>query len=97
MSDTGSNQTLHARVIREVFGYGAIGILLAVFVWQGIRALNTFYPIWIQHFADDAKASLQQTAALQQISATMSAMRTEMKVNQDALSGTISVVCTRKR
>ena len=95
--EPGKPTDVRGHVVQLIFQYGAIGLLLAVIVWQGIRVLNTFIPIFIERFKDDAKAQQTNTIALQQIAGAMVDIRTEIKKGNETCAGAVSVSCARKR
>jgi len=71
--------------------------MLAVIVWQGIRLLNTFVPIWIDHFHQDDVARVNQTATLRQIASTMEALQFDIKTGRDNIATAIVNSCHQRK
>lgn len=95
LDETQDNASFTRKLTQSIFQYGAIGLMLAVIVWKGVWLLNTFVPIWIEHFHQDDVARVNQTATLRQIASTMEAMQFDMKTGREAISTAIVNSCKK--
>lgn len=78
------------------FQYGALGLIVVAMLVTGGWLLHIFVPIWVQHFADDAKAQLAQTEAMKEIKTTLQDMRVEMRNDRESLTAAISLASKRR-
>lgn len=82
---------------RTVFNHGILGVIVAVVIWQGIRLLNIFVPIWIEHFKDDTRSQTQTVAAMQQMAGAMTALHEEIKTkNTELIANAVNAACKRR-
>ncbi len=93
-----SMESLKKRAVGTMFNHGVLGLLVFVAIWQGIRLLNIFIPIWIDHFKDDTRAQVQTTAAMQQMAGAMTALHEEIKnKNTEMIASAVNAACAKRR